>query len=1229
MKKLLAVLTIFSLVQLLSPVTLGRVVALGKTTTLESNISNLRSEVVTSQVGAKSVSFESKDVTIKVKEAIGTYLASQSDSSSWAKTYGGSGEDWARSVASTSDGGFVVTGETVSFGAGRWDIIITKFDSKGGISWSKTYGTVLDERNYLGSGNQKIIQLSNGDFVIEGYTNFSGTWKALLIRIDSSGNLLWAKTYGGDKNDWARSVVSTSDGGFVVAGETTSFGAVNSDFLVFKVDSSGNISWARTFGGSGDDWANSVAQTSEGGFIVSGATNSFGVAKDDALIIKLSSSGDVQWAKTFGGIDVDWAFPLIQTSDGGFAVAGETGSFGAGNSDFFITKIDPSGTALWTKTYGGADNEWAFSIVQTSDGDFILTGGTMSYGSGGIDCLIMKTSPTGDLIWAKTFGGNKDDMARAIVQASDGGFFVVGGTESFSSGSVDSLVIKIDKDGNIGGNCNFIKDCTPIISSPSVTTKDATLTTKVNLTLSVQPIQITIGSPQINLITLEKGSTWAKVFGGDKDDMAYNTIQTSNGGFVVAGDTNSFGAGNKDFLVIKTGSSGELEWAKTFGGEKDESIFYGSSKKVIQTPDGGFLFGGYTESFGAGARDMVLVKIDSNGKLLWAKTYGGISVDNIRSIMQTPDNGFVVAGETGSFGTGSYDILVVKVDQNGLLIWAKTYGGTDDDWPNSIISTSDGKFTIAGATKSFGAGNIDFIILQIDSNGKLLWAKTYGGIEEDIPLSILQTSDNGFIVVGDTYSFGMGNDDALIVKINQDGSLSWAKTFGGTEDDWFRDILQTSDNGFIAVGASYSFGMGNEDALIVKINQDGSLSWAKTFGGTQNEGFGDILQTSDNGFIAVGASNSFGVGKFNFLMVKFSSDGNMNGNCNFLENCNIQSSLPPITVKDTSLTVKGNFSLKVQTQTLIQKDQNINITRICEVMNVSTICENITYTIVSSAGDGGSISPSGSITVNSGADQTFTITPNTGYKIKDVLVDGISVGAVSTYTFTNVTADHTIEAVFEINSYTIKATAGVGGSITPSGLITVNYGGSQAFEIYPDKGYLIKDVLTDGISIRIGQQNPPPLTSAGFSFDNITANHTIEAIFEKETLIIILKIGSKSFTVNGVLNTLDSPPVIKNGRTLLPIRAVVEALGGNVDWDATEKKVTVSLGSNTIELWIGKSIAKVNGNSIPIDATNSKVVPEIINDRTMLPLRFVTENLGCQVQWDGTTQTITITYLGG
>ncbi len=209
-----------------------------------------------------------------------------------------------------------------------------------------------------------------------------------------------------------------------------------------------------------------------------------------------------------------------------------------------------------------------------------------------------------------------------------------------------------------------------------------------------------------------------------------------------------------------------------------------------------------------------------------------------------------------------------------------------------------------------------------------------------------------------------------------------------------------------------------------------------------------------------------------------------------------------------------------------------------------------------------------------------------------------------------------LQYTFEINALVYN-----GGTISPSGKTAVNYGDSKTFTITPSYGYKISNVKVDGKSVG---------AVSSYTFTNITQDHTIEATFEKEKkeTVIILQIGNKSFTVNGEIRTLDSPPVIKNNRTLLPIRAVVEALGGTVGWDATERKVTIALASTTIELWIGKSTAKVNGVNTPIDETNPKVVPEIINSRTMLPLRFITESLGCTVEWYGATKTITIRYGG-
>ncbi|MCI4463724.1 MAG: copper amine oxidase N-terminal domain-containing protein, partial [Caldisericum sp.] len=209
---------------------------------------------------------------------------------------------------------------------------------------------------------------------------------------------------------------------------------------------------------------------------------------------------------------------------------------------------------------------------------------------------------------------------------------------------------------------------------------------------------------------------------------------------------------------------------------------------------------------------------------------------------------------------------------------------------------------------------------------------------------------------------------------------------------------------------------------------------------------------------------------------------------------------------------------------------------------------------------------------------------------------------------------------FDVNP-TITASAGSGGYISPSGTISVNYGESKTFTITPYSGYKISNVQVDGVSVG---------AVSTYTFQNVTANHTIEASFEKEInqIVIVLQVGNSAFAVNGETRYLDSPPIIKNGRTLVPIRTIIEALGGTVQWNPDEKRVDIILGNNHLIFQIGNPNAYVNGVQKFIDASNTKVYPEIINGRTMIPLRFVAENLGCDVKWDPNTQTITITYGG-
>jgi uncharacterized repeat protein (TIGR02543 family) len=290
--------------------------------------------------------------------------------------------------------------------------------------------------------------------------------------------------------------------------------------------------------------------------------------------------------------------------------------------------------------------------------------------------------------------------------------------------------------------------------------------------------------------------------------------------------------------------------------------------------------------------------------------------------------------------------------------------------------------------------------------------------------------------------------------------------------------------------------------------------------------------------------------------------------------------------------------------------------------SISASAASVKYTLTTTASPsaGGTISRSpNAASYASGTVVTLTAIPAAGYTFTGWewnKSDSPTIPPTVT-----MDADKTVTATFTaIPTYTLTPSAGTGGTITPSAPQTVLQGGSKTFTIAPGAGYHIADVSVDGVSHGI---------ISSYSFTNVTSNHTISARFEQEQkqTVIVLQIGNPMFTVNAISKTLDSPPVIKNGRTLVPIRAIIEALGGTVGWDGTARKATVALGRATIELWIGRNTARVNGVTTPIDAANVKVVPEIINGRTMLPLRFVSESLGCSIVWADATKTITITYL--
>jgi hypothetical protein len=360
---------------------------------------------------------------------------------------------------------------------------------------------------------------------------------------------------------------------------------------------------------------------------------------------------------------------------------------------------------------------------------------------------------------------------------------------------------------------------------------------------------------------------WTRTYGGAGTDRTQSAQQTTDNGYIIAGWTNSFGAGNFDVYFIKTDALGDTLWTRTYGGAVID-IGYA----VQQTTDDGYVIAGYTNSFAAGGPDVYLIKTDANGDTLWTKTYGGIGYEHGRSVQQTTDGGYIVAGNTNSFGAGDYDVWVLRTDALGDTLWTRTYGGAGTEYGYSVQQTTDDGYIIAGMTNSFGAGGYDVYLIKTDALGDTLWTRTYGGAGTEYSYSVQQTTDSGYIVAGRTTSFGAGGNDVYLIKTDALGDTLWTRTYGGTGTEYGYSVQQTVDNGYIIAGYTTSFGAGDDDVYLIKTDALGDTLWTITYGGTGAETGQSVQQTTDNGYMIIGSTNSFGAGGYDVWLLKIAGE---------------------------------------------------------------------------------------------------------------------------------------------------------------------------------------------------------------------------------------------------------------------------------------------------------------------------------------------------------------------
>jgi putative intracellular protease/amidase len=360
----------------------------------------------------------------------------------------------------------------------------------------------------------------------------------------------WTRTFGGSNSEGGRAIAETSDGGFIIAGYTYSFGAGNADVYLIKTGSDGNVIWSKAFGGPGWEYGFSVSQTDDGGYIVTGYTSSDGAGSKDVYLIKTDSAGNEVWTKTYGGPGLDVGRSVLETSDGGYVVIGYTESFGAGESDAYLISTDSAGNEVWTKTFGGSGPEMGGSVDETSDGGYVIVGASGSY-SDNSDVYLVKTNPEGNEVWSTTVSHPSAhlnyDWGNSVRETNDGGYIIVGNSD-LERDLMDVYLIKTDSEGN---------------------------------------------------------AVWAQAFGERFYDYGSSVRETSEGGYIVSGATKSAVTGQNDVYVRKVDSEGREVWTRTFG--SDNGSEWGSA--VCETGDGDYVIVGHTDSYGAGSYDVWLIRV--------------------------------------------------------------------------------------------------------------------------------------------------------------------------------------------------------------------------------------------------------------------------------------------------------------------------------------------------------------------------------------------------------------------------------------------------------------------------------------------------------------------------------------------------------------------------------------------------------------------------------------------
>ena len=660
----------------------------------------------------------------------------------WDKTYGNEGFDIGNDICLSNDNGYMIVGTTNSKKTNSLDAYVIKIDSIGNVLWDQVYGglsvdginsisKINDEYGYMLFGHTKSYMLDEsrkkkkGIFgrMLDSIFKKEASSESWLINIDEYGDRNWHTTYGGKKEDVGKEINSFSDGSFLLSNETQSFGKGGKDIWLIKIDSNGKIIWESTVGGKTDEYAGSTKLKSDKEIFISGhklmknkiSFRSLLFLKSNnknninAFIVKLNYKGKVVWQRD-NFEDEKSSVPFITVLGKSILIAGQKSTIYNGNGDAWIALLNKDGEKVWEDSFGGRGADGGNDVLGTSDGGYISVGYTNAYGSGKNDVWIIKTDFNGEKQWSRVYGGKLDDYGWGVTESDDGGYVIAGETFSFGSGQSDIYLLKIDSNGNM---------------------------------------------------------KWNTTFGGLAEDVAYSVVNSNDGGFIVAAQTKSYGKGGSDGMIVKFDSKGIKQWNRLFGGKGLDYL-----KSITVDSLKGYILAGGSRSFNDGDNQGWVLSVNNDGYPRWEKTYGDVGEDGFNMITRTKDGGFVAVGSSASFfSKGMKDVIMIKLDSAGQKLWMNLYGGRENDIGNAVNECKDGGFIIAGETTSYGKGKSDILLIKTDQLGIEKWKTTVGSVGVDIGNSVQELTKGGYIISG-TSTISNLSFDSILIKTDKQGKVS-------------------------------------------------------------------------------------------------------------------------------------------------------------------------------------------------------------------------------------------------------------------------------------------------------------------------------------------------------------------------------------------------------------------------------------------------------------------------